>query len=210
MDDLRNKIPAINEGKKILKCENCEKGESISHTDSTAKGNHSFRCNKCNLNSSEHDQQKCHIELAHEGEIPHICKVCGKNFKTEEYLNNHVALVHKCTAKTLFEFFYVTAGGVTRIVRNLKNSKAIGVHGISTEILKKGTNVLASPIARICNISLSTGIFPNVFKEAIVYPIFKGSGKNPRGTASYSAISILPSLSKILEIIVPSSINHSY
>ena len=57
-------------------------------------------------------------------------------------------------------------------------------------------------MARICNLSLSTGIFPEIFKEAIVHPVYKGSGKNPREPASYRPISILPSLSKILEKIV--------
>ena len=73
---------------------------------------------------------------------------------TEKDLSNHIALVHTSNKKA-FKFRYVTAGDVTRIVRNLKNTEAIGVDCISTEVLKKGINVLASPIARICNISMS-------------------------------------------------------
>ena len=114
--------------------------------------------------------------------------------------------VHANSTKTAFEFRYVTAGDVTRIVKNLKNTSAIGVDGVSTEVLKKGINVLASPLARICNISLSVGVFPDIFKEAIVHPVFKGNGKHPRDPASYRPISILPSLSKVLEIIVPDAL----
>ena len=62
--------------------------------------------------------------------------------------------------------------------------------------------VLAGPIARICNLSLSTGIFPDMFKHAIIHPVFKGNGKDPRNPMSYRPISILPSLSKILEVAV--------
>ena len=79
---------------------------------------------------------------------------------------------------------------------------AMGVDGIQTEVLKKGVAVLAGPIARICNLSLSTGVFPDIFKQAIVHPVFKGKGKDPHDPASYRPISILPSLSKILEIAV--------
>ena len=66
--------------------------------------------------------------------------------------------------------------------------------------------VLAGPIARLCNISLSTGNFPHIFKEAIAHPVYKGNGKDPRDPGSYRPISILPSLSKILEIAVRDSL----
>ena len=66
--------------------------------------------------------------------------------------------------------------------------------------------VLASSIARVCNISLSSGIFPDIFKQAVLHPVFKGSGKDPRNPGTYRPISILPSLSKILEIAVRDSL----
>ena len=117
----------------------------------------------------------------------------------------HNSKVHEVKKKN-FSFDFVTAGTVTRIIKGLKTIKAMGTDEIPTEVLKKGVTVLAGPIARICNISLSTGVFPNTFKEAIVHPVFKGYGKDPRNPASYRPISILPSLSKILEISVPDSL----
>ena len=62
--------------------------------------------------------------------------------------------------------------------------------------------VLAGPIARLCNISLSSGVFPDLFKQALVHPVHKGSGKDHQDPGSYRPISILPSLSKILEVVV--------
>ena len=62
--------------------------------------------------------------------------------------------------------------------------------------------VLPGPIAHVCNISLCTGVFPDMFKEAIIHPVFKAGGKNPREPGSYRPISILTSISKILEIVV--------
>ena len=108
---------------------------------------------------------------------------------------------HGQDSKT-FSFQFVTAGGVTRIIRGLNNTKAEGVDNIPTEVLKKGVTVLASPIARLCNISLSSGVFPDLFKEALVHPVHKGNGKDHRKPESYRPISILPAISKVLEIIV--------
>ena len=108
---------------------------------------------------------------------------------------------HKIQEKS-FEFKFVTAGDVTRIIRNLNNTKAEGVDNIPTDVLKKGVTILAGPIARLCNISLSTGVFPDLFKQALVHPVHKGGGKDPREPGSYRPISILPALSKVLEIVV--------
>ena len=46
------------------------------------------------------------------------------------------------------------------------------------------------------------GVFPDIFKHAIINPVFKGSGKDPHDPNSYRPISILPALSKVLEIAV--------
>ena len=54
----------------------------------------------------------------------------------------------------------------------------------------------------VCNMSLHVGIFPDIFKQAIITPVFKGNGKDPHDPGSYRPISILPVLSKILEIAV--------
>jgi hypothetical protein len=62
--------------------------------------------------------------------------------------------------------------------------------------------VLAGPIAQLCNISLCAGVFPDLFKEALVHPVHRGSGKDHREPGSYRPISILPALSKVLEVVV--------
>ena len=101
-----------------------------------------------------------------------------------------------------FSFKFVTAGDVTRTIKGLNNTKAEGVDSIPTVVLKKGVAVLAGPIARLCNVSLSTWVFPDSFKEALVHPVHKGNGKDHREPGSYRPISILPALSKVLEIVV--------
>ena len=64
---------------------------------------------------------------------------------------------------------------------------------------------LAGPLAHLCNISMATGIVPNLFKKAIVHPVYKGN-KDPRNPSSYRPVAILPAISKLLEVIVPESL----
>ena len=49
---------------------------------------------------------------------------------------------------------------------------------------------------------MATGIVPDLFKKAIVHPVHKGHGKDPRNPASYTPVAILPILSKVLENVI--------
>jgi hypothetical protein len=69
-------------------------------------------------------------------------------------------------------------------------------------ILKLGVNVLAAPIARVVNVSLASGVVPRAFKTAVIVPVYKGKGKSKRDPASYRPIALLPSMAKVLEIVV--------
>jgi hypothetical protein len=73
-------------------------------------------------------------------------------------------------------------------------------------VLKKGIEVLASPIAHLINRSLASGVVPSGFKIGCVIPIHKGKGKSTTDPASYRPISILPALSKVLEAVVKSDL----
>ena len=66
--------------------------------------------------------------------------------------------------------------------------------------------ILAGPVTKLMNLSLSTGKVPKLFKCALVHPVFKGVGKDPRTPEAYRPISILPALSKVLEILVKDSL----
>ena len=101
----------------------------------------------------------------------------------------------------MFKFEFVSATDITRIISILENTKALGVDKISTEVWKKRVITLAGPVAHLCNISMSSGVVPSLFKEAIFHPVHK-PGKDPRNPGSYRPIAILPAISKVLEIAV--------
>ena len=51
-------------------------------------------------------------------------------------------------------------------------SKAAGIDKISGRFLQDGANILAKPTAKICNISISSGLFPNDCKIAKLKPLY--------------------------------------
>jgi hypothetical protein len=68
-------------------------------------------------------------------------------------------------------------------------------------------NEIATPLAHIFNLSLGTGIFPSKLKQCRVVPIFK-AGSNTE-CDNYRPISLLSSISKVLEKIVAEKlVNH--
>jgi hypothetical protein len=71
------------------------------------------------------------------------------------------------------------------------------VDKISPTFLKLSAPIIAPSLTHVFNLSISTGIFPDLWKLAKVYPLHK---KGPKENVNnYRPISILCSLSKILE-----------
>ena len=94
---------------------------------------------------------------------------------------------------------------VLKIMANIENSKASGVDKLSGRFLKDGGNILANPISAICNLLFSQGVFPNAWKVAKLKPIFiKGEEIDPY---NYRPISLLPSISKIIEKVIHDQTN---
>ena len=118
------------------------------------------------------------------------------------------ALPRELTPPRRFEFSFANASKVARIIRGLSSTGALGNDGIPVNILKLGVNILASPIAHLINMSLSTGQVPQGFKQGIIIPVFKGKGKSSTDPSSYRPVSLLPALSKVLEVVVKEDLDH--
>lgn len=115
----------------------------------------------------------------------------------EELLTNDQCLVRAPGTFFLFPTDHIE---VKNIIRNLKNHTAPGWDGITSEILKKVLDQVIDPITHIMNLSLSSGVFPEIFKKGTIIPIFKNGNKEEIG--NYRPITLLPTLSKVLEKIV--------
>jgi hypothetical protein len=88
-----------------------------------------------------------------------------------------------------------TANG--EAILGLDEQKGPGPDGILPSTLKESVSVFKVPLALLFNLSLSTGIFPAVWKESFVVPIFKSGEK--RDISCYRGICILSVIPKLFE-----------
>ena len=103
----------------------------------------------------------------------------------------------KLNIKSNFEFTPTTKQEIQKILKNINTSKAPGLDNIKGMFLKDGANILATPIAQLCNLSMSTSSFPSGCKTAKLKPLYKkGSKTDP---LNYRPISLLPLISKKIE-----------
>ena len=89
---------------------------------------------------------------------------------------------------------------VSKIIGNLKRSYATGVDGMNSCFIKDITQYICAAFTHICNLSLVSGQFPEAMKFSKVIPVYKSGDVNTLN--NYRPISLLPTLSKVLERIV--------
>ena len=86
---------------------------------------------------------------------------------------------------------------VFKFLSTLDISKATGMDGVGPRLLKLSSCIIAKSLTTIANKCLSSGNFPAIWKQAKVSPLHNGGTKEEMN--SYRPISILPTLSKLLE-----------
>ena len=89
---------------------------------------------------------------------------------------------------------------IINIMKSLKSKSSSGPDGISGKFLKQIGSEIVVPLVIIINKSLSEGFVPDELKIAKVIPVYKSKDKTSFN--NYRPISLLPSLSKILEKVV--------
>ena len=104
------------------------------------------------------------------------------------------------TSNTSCYFLPTDPNELISIVKNLKNSFSVGSDGIALKYIKCSIYSIADILSDLINLSLSTGVFPDSLKMAIVTPVFKTGDKTEY--VNYRPISILPFYSKIFEKVV--------
>ena len=113
-----------------------------------------------------------------------------------ELLNNFVQ--SKVPTTTKFNIPLTTLTFVRNFLSNLNVNKSSGLDNKGPRILKLSANVLAPSLLFIVNKSLITGKFPCSWKEAKLKPLFKTGAKDDVKN-NYRPISILPTVSKLIE-----------
>ena len=127
----------------------------------------------------------------------------GKNFADkipvpENDINHYL---NKINHSDKSFFMQPTTGSeIMMLINNLPNKKSSGPDGINNCLWKELKENLVIPLEIVFNQSLSEGMFPNQMKEAHVVPLHKGKSRNESN--NYHPISLLITISKILEKVV--------
>ncbi len=94
----------------------------------------------------------------------------------------------------------VTPMHVCDILKSMSPKNSLDLYEVSTKLLKNIAVEVSLPLFHILNLSLTTGVFPKALKTSRIVPIFKTG--DPESCDNYRPISLLSSMSKILEKIV--------
>ena len=111
---------------------------------------------------------------------------------------HHLSYLANPTRDSIF-LRNTTSEEVKNIILSLKNSSP-GWDGICAKILQSSLDSILNPLVHIFNLSFEQGVVPMELKEARVVPIFKKGSHSV--VQNYRPISVLPSISKILERLV--------
>lgn len=113
-----------------------------------------------------------------------------------EFANNFV----QSSFKNSMFFYPTTVTEIRQIVNLLENRKAPGFDEITPLVLKAIISHIENELVYLVNLSLGTGIFPNVLKQAVLIPLYKkGEETDP---TNYRPIALLSIFSKIIEKVV--------
>ena len=121
-------------------------------------------------------------------------KITKSNKKIEDYLWNI-----EINNNSLF-LTPVTESELKTLINALPNKLSSGHDNINNVLLKQLGESVLKPMTICVNRSLTEGLFPQAMKLTDVYPLFKSKDKGE--TNNYRPISLLLTLSKLLEKIV--------
>ena len=120
--------------------------------------------------------------------------------------------LHKFTLNSVFQHYKgiiqsdsfnlatVSENTILTILKNTKVSKAAALENLSGHFLKDGAKVLAKPITDTCNLSITSGKFPDSCKLAKLKPIYKIGSLTE--ASNYRPISLLSLISKVIEKVI--------
>ena len=86
------------------------------------------------------------------------------------------------------------------MLKTIDVKKSAGLDNIPNKLLKIAADVVAPSLTEIFFQSINTGILPDEWKEARVWPLYKNGAKSD--PSNYRPISVIPTVSKIYEKII--------
>ena len=107
-------------------------------------------------------------------------------------------IINEPSARVKFQ--PVSNSQVLQYLRNLKPGMSSGPCNLPTKLVKDAAEYIPQPLRQIFNSSLTSRVFPDIWKVARVAPIFKAGTSDDLN--NYRPISVLCTISKVFEKIV--------
>ena len=95
--------------------------------------------------------------------------------------------------------FTINYNDIVKAVEQLNNKGGFGSDGIPNVFIKNCVYSLLEPLMLIFNDSLSSNVFPNIWKQSLITPVFKNGNK--QNISNYRPISIICTFLKLFESI---------
>ncbi|CAM5151441.1 unnamed protein product [Natator depressus] len=122
------------------------------------------------------------------------------NLGMAQYLNKYFASVFNKVKEVLRDNGSMTISEVEAKLEQLNGTKSGGPDNLHPRILKELAHEIASPLARIFNESVNSGVVPYDWRIANIVPIFKKGKKSDPG--NHRPVSLTSVLCKVLETIL--------
>ena len=122
-------------------------------------------------------------------------KIRDKSLEYQKYRPNL-----EWNEQTWMDFREVTIKEVETIIGSMAAKTSFSHDTVSNKIIKQVKKQISEPLTHLINTSLKLSYFPEEWKKAKVIPIFKS--KDKKDVNNYRPISLLPTLSKVLEKVV--------
>ena len=113
--------------------------------------------------------------------------------------------VLECSSTMTF-FETVTVEEITKLVTSM-TIKSCELDPMPTSFVKEAIGALAPKITYIVNGSLTSGVFPSCYKEALVTPLLKNQSLDCNRLQNYRPVSNLALISKTIEKVVSAQLN---
>ena len=102
---------------------------------------------------------------------------------------------------SLTEFDHVSDSEIRGIVKRAA-TKSCNLDPLPTWLLKECVDVFLSAISQIVNTSISSGVFPDKLKKAIIFPSLKKLTLDHEVMKNYRPVSNIAFMSKVIELAV--------
>ena len=121
--------------------------------------------------------------------------------KTDKAKKSSTSYLNDINSSNSSVFIYPTdKKEIIKLIGGLMNKNSCGPDGISNKLLKEIKHEISEPLTSLFNYSLEAGFFPECYKHSYVVPLFKSKSKSEK--SNYRPISLLPTISKVLEKIM--------